>query len=191
MIINIIHDDRRIERYQPLIQGLAEQGLTEVDYVLWPAKILQSSVVCSINASHKMIVQWAKDNHLPQVCIAEDDLMFTAPDAWQYFLDNKPAEFDLYLACTYVVPVKLKKVTGFHLYVVSEKFYDRFLSVPYNYHIDTAMDDLEGDYHFCYPFPALQRPGVSANNGGAFANYNSTLKPKDIYGGGLRDVSGR
>jgi hypothetical protein len=80
-----------------------------------------------------------------------------------------------------VVPVELKKVTGFHLYIISQEFYDRFLSVPDSVHIDVAMDDLEGDYHFCYPFPALQRAGFSANNS-AYSNYNSVLKPKDIYG---------
>jgi DNA polymerase III alpha subunit len=106
-----------------------EQGILE--YRIWDATVLVHSVVESINESHKKIVQYAKEKGLPMVCIMEDDILFTAPDAWQYFLNNMPESFDLYLGCTYVMPVELKKVTGFHLYTISEGFYDRFLSCFY------------------------------------------------------------
>jgi len=92
-----------------------------------------------------------------------------------------------YLACTYITPVSLKKVVGFHLYIIHQKFYDKFLNVAPNVHIDTAMDDLDGDYHFCYPFPAIQRAGFSANNM-AVVNYNSVLKDEDIYGGKIHNL---
>jgi hypothetical protein len=186
MKLHVIHDNRRIERYEPLMEGLWAQGITESDIVIWPAQVL-GDVVSSINASHKAIVRLAQQDELPLVCIAEDDLMFTRAGAWQYFLDNMPQSFDLYLGCTYVVPVEIKKVTGFHLYIVHSKFYERYLNVPHDVHIDTAMDDVGGDYHFCYPFPALQRAGFSANNK-AFSNYNSVLRPQDIYGGGLHNI---
>ena len=65
------------------------------DYSLW-------SVVRSISASHKMIVQWAKDNNMESVTIGEQDLMFTAPDAWDYYLKQMPQSFDVYLGCSYV-----------------------------------------------------------------------------------------
>ena len=181
MKLHIIHDDRRIERYQPLLDELQAQGLTPDDYVIWPATVL-GLVVNSINASHKKIVEWAKLEQLPMVCIAEDDLQFTAAGAWQYFVGNIPKDFDLYLACTYVKPLASKKIVGFHLYIVHEKFYDKFLNVPPDVHIDTAMDNIEGDYHFCYPFPAIQRAGFSANNM-AYANYNSVLKSEDLWKG--------
>ena len=42
--------------------------------------------------------------------------------------------------------------------------------------------DMGGDFKFCYPFPALQRPGFSANNK-AIVDYNKILEPKDIYKG--------
>ena len=117
---------------------------------------------------------------MPFVIIGEDDLTFTSKTSWQYFLDNMPKEFDLYLACTYTPPISNKKICGFHLYAVGQSFYDKFLSVPETLHIDTAMDDLGGDYVFCYPFPALQRSGYSANNK-AVVNYNNTLSKEDIY----------
>ena len=108
--------------------------------------------------------------------------MFTADGAWDYYLRNMPMDFDLYLACTYVKPFDPIKITGFHLYTVAAKFYDKFLIAPDTAHIDVAMDDLGGDYRLCYPFPALQRAGFSSNCSG-YANYNTVLNKEDIYHG--------
>ncbi len=179
--LNVILDARRVEKYHPLMEELERQGIT--DFELWPC-IVEPKVVTSINLSHKMIVRDAMEKGLPEVLIAEDDVYFPAPDGWQYFLMNRPdpSEYDLYLAATYIPTEPPKHVCGFHLYSVSSKFYERFLSVPDETHIDTAMDDLKGDYKFCYPFAALQRPGFSANNM-MQVNYNSCLQDKDVYGG--------
>ena len=127
-----------------------------------------------------MIVQKAKENGDKECCIAEQDLTFTCSTAWEYFLKNKPKEFDLYLAATYIPPISNNKVCGFHLFFIDSSFYEKFISAPDDVHIDTYMDDLKGDYHFCYPFPALQRSGFSANNK-AVVDYNKVLKKEDIY----------
>ncbi len=179
--LNIILDSRRTERYEPLMHELKTQKIQE--YEIWPC-IMVDSVIKSINLSHKMIVRDAKEKGLKEVVIAEDDLMFPSNNGWAYFLRNKPEIYDLYLAATYCMPVSNNKVTGFHLYVVHERFYDKFLSTPDDVHIDTEMDNLKGDYVFCYPFAALQRPGFSVNNK-AQVNYNSGcgLKDEDVYGG--------
>src|ERR1700749_433634 len=138
---------------------LSAQEIT--DYEIWPCIIL-SDVVESINASHKMIVQWAKDNGLPEVCIAEDDLMFTAPGAWKYFLSKKPKFFNLYLAGCYS-PIKhgwdedqysyTLEPVGFHCYIIHERYYDTFLATPSNLHIDTAQKTI--GIKVCYPMAAL------------------------------------
>ena len=181
MTVNIIFDSRRQEKYDPLIFELQAQGIC--DYRIWPC-LIYPDVVKSINASHKMVIKDAVYNNLPECFLMEDDCCFPAADGWQYFLRNKPdpSEYDLYLAATYIPTDPPKHVCGFHLYSVSAKFYERFLSVPDETHIDTAMDDLKGDYKFCYPFAALQRPGFSANNM-MQVNYNSCLQDKDVYGG--------
>lgn len=179
MKLNIIYDSRRTEKYEPLMNELKVQVIT--DYELWPCMILPE-VVESINASHKMIVQWAKDTGLKEICIAEDDLIFTASGAWNFFIANKPDKYDLYLSSTYGDRL-LRQTIGFHLYCVQEHFYDQFLGVRDNQHIDTEMWGTKTqDYHFCYPYPALQRPGFSANNK-CHQDYNSILKPEDIYQG--------
>ena len=178
MTINVIFDDRQPNDYERLIEEFALQGIR--DYKFWSAVVDRNSVVASINASHRMVVQDAKDNGFKQCVVAEQDLMFTSPNSWKFFLDNKPEEFDLYLWGSYLVPLTNKMVCGFQLYIIAEKFYDTFLSVDPNAHVYTEMDKLGGDYHFCYPFPALQRAGFSANNK-AVCDYNAVLEEKYIY----------
>jgi len=180
MTLNIIFDERHSADKQRLLLEFHEQGID--DFKFWDAVVLKDSVVDSIAASHKMIVQDAKDKGLSEVLIGEQDLSFTCPTAWHYFMSSKPKEFDLYLWGSYVIPLSNNIVCGFQLYIVAEKFYDAFLSVPKNQHIDTYMNELKGDYKYCYPFGALQRSGFSANNR-CDVNYNSVLSEQDIYKG--------
>ena len=178
--LNIIFDDRLYERYNPLMKELESQNID--NYRIWTPVADKDSVVRSINLSHKQIVSWAKKMGLKEVCIAEDDLQFTAPGAWEYFLSQKPDDYDIYLACTYIPPISNNAICGFHLYMVNERFYDTYLSMAEDKHIDTEANSLEGKFVFCYPFPALQRACWSANNR-AVVNYNSVLKKEDIWQG--------
>jgi hypothetical protein len=178
VVPNIILDSRRVEKYDLLMKELSRQGITE--YKIWPC-IIVKEVVSSINLSHKMIVQDAKDNGLEYVCVMEDDCMFPAEDGWEYFVSSIPEKFELHLSGTYILPITNRKIVGFHCYVLHESAYDRFLSVPHNVHIDTAMEDIL-DWTVCYPFAALQRKGFSANNMKE-VDYNWVLSDCDIYGG--------
>ncbi len=181
MTLNIIHDNRMSDRLEPLFREFKEQGIKR--WELWDCVEDKNSVVRSINLSHKQIVKFAQEKGWKECCIGEDDLMFTAIGGWEWFLKNKPESFDLYLWGSYCVPLENNKVTGFQLYIISEKFYQTFLDTPENTHIDTYMDYLKGDYKYCYPFSALQRPCWSANNK-AMSNYNTNnLRPEDIWKG--------
>lgn len=183
MEVHLIYDDRRFERLQPLRAELHRQHL-DPDKI-WTPKMLPS-VVESINDAHKTIVRYAMEKELKEVCIMEDDVMFPAIDGFRYFVRNKPKKYDMYFAGTYLPfqkgeqLCKINGAVGFHCYIIHEKFYEMFLSVPSNKHIDTAMDGL-GDYYVCYPMAALQRPGFSSNNN-AEANYNVGLSKEDVYG---------
>lgn len=185
MTINVIYDNRSFDKKELLLKEFSNQGIN--DYKFWDCVVITNDVVSSINASHKNIVRYAKENGLKEVCIAEDDLMFPCVGAWDYFLNNKPDNFDLYLSATYVVSHPLKHICGFHLYVVNESFYDKFLSASDSEHIDTVMDSIKGNFVFCYPFAALQRPGFSANNK-SVVNYNSVLEPKHIFNGNTHNI---
>lgn len=188
MKLNIILDSRRIEKYQPLMDELSKQGIT--DYEIWPALILPD-VIESINASHKAIVRDAKERGAREVCIAEDDVYFPAPDGWQYFLKKKPSDYRIYLGGCYSpvgvfvdVPTKtfsyiVQNPVGLHLYFIHECYFDEFLATNPSKHIDTAQ---EGIFDVCYPFAALQRAGFSSNNM-SYADYNTILNSEDIYAG--------
>jgi hypothetical protein len=182
MKVNVIYDSRRIEKYEPLINELTRQ---HIDFEIWPC-LMYPDIVFSINASHKMIVAKAKKEGLVEVCIGEDDLMFPNENGFEWFLKNKPNVYDIYAACNYVgkKPTGQKGafrsdvIVGFQLYVVHSRYYDTFLNTPDKHHIDAEQKSPL--MYFCYPHAALQRPGFSANNK-TICNYNSVLKPEDIY----------
>lgn len=204
MILNCIVDNRRPEKLPLLEAEMLRQGIS---YTLWDAEILPN-VVESINASHKKIVQYAADAGLPEVAIAEDDVYFPADDGWKYFLANKPKAFYLYLGgcyCNLIVSRKTESdgqwirvdwgkhyhptrttiersvlsPVGLHCYIINERYYRTFLNTDPTAHIDTAQ---KGVFKVCYPMAAIQRPGWSANNL-ENVNYNTILKPEDVYGG--------
>lgn len=181
MTLNIIHDNRQPQRHVDLMLELSEQQIT--DYKIWEATVLPESVVKSINASHKKIVRWAKENNQESVCIAEDDVWFPSKNGWRYFLEKMPNEFDIYLGGSYIVSHEgFIQICGFHLYMVHQKFYDTFLAAPDSVHIDSYFNEIEGDYQFCRPFAALQRPAYSANCS-AFVDYNAVIDKSMIYYG--------
>lgn len=200
MILNCIFDERRPEKLPLLEAEMLRQGIS---YCLWSAEILPN-VVESINASHRKIIQYALDNGLPEIAIAEDDVFFPADDGWKYFLSGIvgiPKSCDIYLAGTYLpqfgtscgkldklsennynhIGCQVEKIVGLHCYIIYQRFYDTFLSMPKKYHIDTALDH-KGKFIVRTPMAAVQRPGWSANNK-KIVDYNELLTDKDVYGG--------
>lgn len=177
MIAHIIYDDRRPEKLELLRQEMLRQAIS---FMLWEAVRLPD-IVASINASHRLIVEYAKRRQEASCLVMEDDVCFPAPDGFAYFLQRKPVDFDLYVAGTYggVKAGKPLSNVGLHCYLIHEKYYNRFLSTDPTAHIDTAQDG--ADIHVCYPMAALQRPGWSWNNKSS-VNYNTLLKPADVYG---------
>lgn len=187
-LINVILDSRRVEKYDLLIAELKRQGLTEADYEIWPC-LLFPTVVQSISASHKMIVRQAKEEGVESIIVAEDDLMFLSADGWKYYRSKKPSYFDLYLGGCYSELkdgldneryMYTREPIGLHLYEIHSRYYDKFLATDEAKHIDTEQRD--GIFKVCYPMVALQRPGFSSNNM-AWADYNTLLKPEDIFKG--------
>lgn len=189
IVLNIIHDDRIMDRLPPLLEQCEKYG---IEYKVWEACLDKKTVLESITESFRRIIQEAKDNGLSEVFIAEDDLMLTSDGAWEYFLKCKPKKFDVYIGGSYLIHndwkyetpvVKVKSWVGNHLIVVNESYYDTWLSSKPDGHIDTEQDG-KGDFYVCFPYTALQRPSMSANNR-AFVNYNAILDtmPEYIYRG--------
>lgn len=150
------------QRKELIEKEFAKYNIT--DYKLWPAIVDRMVPMRGINLSHKAIVIWAKTENLSEVLIAEDDMVFTANGAFEYFLENKPEDYDLYLSSVYCGKIETdntcKDFRGLTLYFISSRFYDTFLSTPEKQNIDSAMFRL-GKYVVCQPFIALQREGYS------------------------------
>jgi hypothetical protein len=193
MIAHIIVNPARPVSNETLYQELDRQG---IDAKLWEPVHDKDSVVRSINLSHKQIVQFAVEHHIPQICIMEEDVMFPASDGWQYFQANIPDEFDLYLGGAYGLnetafnrirkhpgAIPIHNFAGLHCYIINNTYYDRFLSLPENRHIDDQPG--LGRFFVCAPFAALQHPGWSSN-ARRTVDYNcdERMLPKDcIYYG--------
>ena len=171
MIAHIIVNPYRPHPNTTLYNELDRQG---IDAKIWQGIHDSNSVVRGIGLSHKQIVQFAKDHNLPQICIMEEDVWFPANDGWQYFQQNIPDNFDLYLGGAYGLnftahntirnnpgAVAINNFAGLHCYIISESYYDKFLSLPENKHIDDQPG--LGRFFVCAPFAALQYPGWSSN----------------------------
>lgn len=157
MILNIITLPERKEQIKSEVDRL---GITAI---YWPAIILPSTVQ-AISRSHKLIVHFAMENNMPEIAIAEDDCIFTSLNSFQYFLDNKPEDFDIYLGNHYS-GVKRKDntlygFTGLTIYIIHSRYYRQFLSTPDTKNIDRAQDG-KGKFIVCQPEIARQRNGYS------------------------------
>jgi len=181
MKIAIIHDFNANDRFDRLMLEFQSQGIKEFSF--FPAVHDSQSVKKSINLAHKQCVQFAKDTGLPEICIMEDDVKFTNKDSFSYFLQNKPKDFDLYLSGIYVGEIKedntVDVFSGFHCYIVNQKFYDKYLDTPDDAHIDRALGGL-GKYYVCNPFVAIQYNGYSYNTK-MDMNYDSLLEGRELY----------
>lgn len=155
------------------------------DYVLWDGIYKYDSAKENINAAHKQIVEYAQLAGWDEVAIGEDDLRFFAPGAWDYFLANKPKDFDLYLSSIYMGDIKEDNTVdyfcGFGLYIVHSRFYDKFLSVDRHEHIDRAMKGL-GKFVVCNPMIAEQTDGFSSNTG-KDEKYHHLLNGRNLFTG--------
>ncbi len=193
MIAHIIINPDNPRPKDDLYLELDRQGITAK---FWPCIPDSNDVVRSINLSHKQIISFALQHHIPEICVMEEDIMFPAADGWQYFLMNKPLDFDLYLGGAYGLndaafarikagqqSVEINNFAGLHCYIVSQSYYKRFLSIPEDQHIDNQPG--MGRFFVCAPFAALQRPGYSYNAKRS-VDYNCDkriLPPECIYYG--------
>jgi hypothetical protein len=186
--IGIIHDlnflngnsNHTALRKVRLLQQLAEQGIKE--FQLFPAIFSNEPACKNISKAHKQIVQYAKDANLPEVLIMEDDVEFTAKGAFDYYLKNKPEDFDMYLGGVCRGEINngtVNDFAGLQCYIVHSKFYDTFLSADPDKHIDIALEGL-GRYVVCEPFPTRQFNGYSYNVK-RFCNYDQLFVERNMY----------
>lgn len=143
-----------------------------------------------IAKAHKKVIQYAKDMKMKMICVCEDDIKFTHPDSYKYFLKNMPEDFDMYMGLIYHGEISdtRRVMNGFSggmtLYIVKEQFFDTFLNVSENNHIDNNLGELAWDhkYYVCNPFVCTQSGGYSFNKK-QILYYDEYLRGKTLYAG--------
>lgn len=185
-IINVINLEHRTDRLSLFHQQSIEQGF---GYRVWPGIIVKHNNKMGINRAHKQIVQYAKDNMLRYVCVAEDDIKFFAPGAWKYFLDNIPDDYDIYFSMIYNGQIENNRImsvfSGMSMYIVNWRFYETFLSLPDDCHIDRDMiGGITDKYKFmvCDNFVCEQIGGKSDNTKTSIDSYRPFLVGRKIFG---------
>lgn len=189
--VNIIHKPDRHDRAILFKSELMKQGIT--DFQVWRATTNEKTTNANISKSHKKIVEWAKENKLPEVCIAEDDFYFPSEHGFKYFLSKKPKSFDIYLSGIYVGSNKIsesnniiKRFSGLHFYIVHSRFYNLFLEADESQGLDNALGEMAikgfGKFQVCYPMAAIQHETPSNNIEGQIYKISDYFSADKVYG---------
>lgn len=161
---------------------LQQQNIT--DFTIVPG-VYNATPYQGIVQAHCQLVAMAKRLSWPKIRIAEDDIKFTAPGAYDYYLANEPEKMDLYLgSVTYGVfnsdHSLVEDFAGLTIYTVYAPFYDTFLSVASDEHMDRGLR-YKGKYAVCDPMIVVQYEGYSDNHG-KVVNYHSCFKNAKLFG---------
>lgn len=179
---HVIHLPKRGDRLSHFIKEASEQ---EIQFILHEGIIGKQYPYIGIRESHQSIVRWALSQNLEEVLIMEDDVSFVAPNAFKYFIDHKPKDFDIYLSSIYhgyLDPKADEKIVddfcGLHCYIVHKRFFWKFLNVAGMNHMDRGLAGL-GKFVVCNPFVCVQRNGFSDNKQ-MMATYDHLMEGRDF-----------
>lgn len=184
--LNILHLTRREDRMQQLLRQLQ---WNKVSATFWEGDDEPENVKRAITRGHKKIVQFAKDNNLPFINVAEDDILFTHKDSYKYFNEQVPEDYDLFFGLIYSGEVNsenrvMNGMSGvMTMYRVNKRFYDIFLSQPDGEHIDRGLGN------FCFKFKFYVVPEYCCTQSGGYSDqlkqimyYSEYLRGKKMYG---------
>ena len=181
-LVNIIHSTDRYDRYKLLVHEANEQGY---DFRLWEGIKSQDKPAVNISKAHRRIVKFAKDTNLEEIIILEDDIKWCCKGAFDYFINNKPKLFDLYLATISwgrVLPDNMVlDFSGLMGYIIHNKYYNTFLSSDTKLDIDRAQAR-RGQFYVCNPFAAIQYETFSDNTKRIHLN-DKLFKNRNLYNG--------
>ena len=191
--LHVLHLPERIDREELFMREFCQQGIAT--YRIWPG-IKHDVVFAGISAAHKQIVRYAKTVGLKSIVICEDDIKFTHPTSFEYYLKNTPEDFDLYLGSVYMGTLNpdntVDDFSGLTLYTVHERYYDKFLATPQMNHIDRAQAEQDPDnpairkprgiFKVCYPYAAIQYLTFS-NQHNSVVDHRVWLQGRRLYNG--------
>lgn len=181
MICNVINLPNRVDRKASAINEFREQS---VETKFWPG-IIDNPPFKGISKAHKQIIRDARNQGLGKVLIAEDDIKFMGNGAFNYFMKNEPVNYDIYFAGIFAGDIDessfVQNPEGLTLYIVHNRFYETFLSIPESVHLDVGLKGL-GQYIVCDKFCVTQYNGKSDNNG-YYCDYSDFHKDRKCFSG--------
>lgn len=164
MQANVVHDMARADRYQQVLIEAMQQRFN----VYFHHAVKASTPERGCHLAHRNIIFRAKQAGDSMILVMEDDVMFTAPGAFAYFIEHIPRDFDIYTAgvlgwaCKYNSDTGLvRSMSGTHCYIVHSRFYDEFLKMDEHLSPDIAISATARKIVMCYPMTAIQHPGHS------------------------------
>jgi hypothetical protein len=184
--VDSVEYNESVRRERSFLFEMSEQL---AKYKVWDAIYNEKDGKTGCAQSHKNIVRWAKQSGLKMVAIAEDDIVFTNKGAFDFFIKSIPNDFDMYLGVSYsfsrhkyIDGVVTNYFDSLTLYVVHERFYDDFLSVPDNVHLDCSLSDFIGKKAILIsdPYVCKQTDGYSFNQKKIVEN-EWRLEGKDFF----------
>lgn len=183
MTVHVINLEFRKDRMEHFDKQAKEHGF---DYVRWEAIYDKKNTKKAINKSHKQVVKYAQENNLREICVCEDDLKILHPEGFKYFIECKPKEFDLYCGILFVGETKDGKACGQFsggttIYFIHQRFYEFFLSIEENSHVDREVSKYSKQFDF-YVTPKIwctQLGGFSDNSRKTIASYGVYLQNRE------------
>lgn len=180
-------DEVAATRLNNLMDELSKQGIT--DYSVIEGFYDPKNTKQAIHKGHKKIVQQAKDKGYNSCLIAEDDIVFTHQNSFNYFISQIPESYDIFSGLVYSASMEGNRIMNggsgmTSLYVVDSRFYDFFLSMNIDNHVDRelALTAYKHEYYVCQPMPVIQRGGFSINKKQTLF-YDAYLQGKKLYNG--------
>ena len=191
-IVHVISLQRREDRIVSIVKESKRQGfpLQFFEGIDEPERKGTAKAICM---AHKNVVRYAAQNNLTSIIVAEDDLFFYGNDnkAFQYFLDNTPDDYDLYMGCIYNGEVNeenrvLNGMSGSHtLLKIHSRFYDFILNeVPDNCNQDRYLGQFawKFKYYVCLLIVCGQIAGYTDNLKQKHNGYEPYLENRKVYG---------
>lgn len=185
-ILNIIHLPHRDDRLQSF---MIECNIQNIAFNVWDGITTYQQPYRNISLAHKQIVKKAHEEKWPYAIIAEDDIKFSSPGAWKYYLSQMPSDFDLYCGLMYhgVTDENNRIIKGMSgtntLYTIHQRFYEFFLMIDELRHLDRELGKFAtlNKYILCKPMVCYQMGGIS-DNFKREMSYENYLIGKKLFG---------
>jgi len=184
--INDADNKHSIRRKKQFTKEFINQG---TEYKIVDAVVDKDIPRLGCTKSHKKIVRYARNHNLPFIVIAEDDIVFSDKNSYQFYIDNMPKEFDIYFGMIYhgkTTETGFLRSTfhGTTMYCVHNRFYDEFIALDENNHLDIILGQLvfKKLFYVCLPMVCYQSDTFSFVKNGVY-DVNVLAKGLKFYDG--------